>query len=86
MLQLLDVFRRYRIELFAAEERHEMHVKNRALRRDAARLLSVRPRVTIEESRGELFQRGHLPFYLRRAVKQQVPFVLFAPALRRCFR
>ena len=51
------------------------------LRRDPAWLLSVRPRVSVEESRRELFKCGHLLLGLRRTVLQQVPLPVLAPSL-----
>jgi hypothetical protein len=44
-------------------------LKNRLLRDDAARLLTVRARVTVEEPRRELLEYGHLVTEVRIAIK-----------------
>jgi hypothetical protein len=53
---------------------------------DAARLVTVRPRVAVDESRRECFQGRHLPFGLWRTVLQQVSLAILCPSVSRRFR
>jgi hypothetical protein len=46
--------------------RDQMRAQDRLLRRDAARLLSVRARVVVEEPRRKLLPGGHLLFGCRK--------------------
>jgi len=51
-----------------------------------ARLVTVRPCVTVDEPRRERFQCWHLPLCGRRAVLEQVSLAILCPSLRRRFR
>jgi hypothetical protein len=58
-----------------------MNLEDRFFRRDPARLLPVRPRMSLNESRRELFQCGHLLLDLGPAVLQHVPLAILAPSV-----
>ena len=53
-LEALHVFALDRVESLVTERRHQVHAEDHLLRRDPARLLPIRPRVAVEESRREL--------------------------------
>ena len=53
-LEMLHVLALNRVELLVTQRRHEVHAEDHFLRRNPARLLPIRPRVVVEESRHEL--------------------------------
>jgi hypothetical protein len=82
-LEPLHLFIRDRIETLRAERWNEMPSEDGFDRVNAARLVTVRPRVTVDESRRECFECGHLPLWRRRAMLEQIPFAILRPSLRR---
>ncbi len=57
VLQVLDVLARDRVQPLRPELRNQVHLEDRFLRRDAARLLTIRPGVSVDESQREVLQR-----------------------------
>ena len=78
--QRLHVFGHDRVEPLRAELRNQMRREDRLLADDPARLLPIRARVAVHESRRECFECGHLLRLLGRTVLQQMPLAIFTPS------
>src|SRR5690349_2807265 len=79
MFQPLNIVRRDRVQALCAEGRDQMQIQDRALSRDAVRLLAVGYRVVVDESLTERFECRDLLSGLVRTMLQQMPLAILAP-------
>ena len=86
-LEPLHVLALDRVQLLVTQRGHQMHAQDHFLRRDPARLLPIRSRVAVDETRRELSQCRYLLLFLEelgmRELVIPMSLTLFSPSLGR---